>query len=296
MSFRKFLSEIKSIRDYEQNSIGDPLLNDIDEYLNKINSTEGKENGFSFKLFENGIDVFERLEGVGGYSGVMIKSPHYIGLVLDNENIKTEFLGAYYFQSIVKKLYELSLGSCWINVRNVSDNIKHEILNTKDKKISYLLSFGKTDVKAAKQKTSTLHVQSGESYKTNPYGAKIVKSLDTETCRLGLEEIVFLHKWGKEITYEELENRGLADLFQYVRNAPSYKNKQPSRFILKDGEALLAIKNPDNKENITDGGIMLYTIEEMAKDTGIPAIWHYKEEYVSDDDKAGYVILAKIEL
>ena len=296
MSFKKFLSEIKSIRDYEQNTIGNLLLNDINEYLNRINSTAGEGNGFSFKLFENGTDIFESFEGVGGYSGIMIKSPHYIGLILDNENVKIEFLGAYYFQSIVKKLYELNLGSCWINVRNVSDSIKHKLLGSKDKKINYLLSFGITDVKAAKQKTSTIHVQSGESYKTNPYGARFVESLDTETCRLGMEDIVFLHKWGEGITYEELENRGLADLFQYVRNAPSYKNKQPGRFILKDGEALLAIKNPNNKENITDGGIMLYTIEGMVKDMGIPARWCYKEEYAPDDDKPEYVILAKIEL
>jgi len=298
MSFKKFLSEIKSIRDYEQNSIGNLLLNDINEYLNKINSTAGEKNGFSFKLFENGTDVFESLEGVGGYSGVMIRSPHYIGLMLDNENMKTEFLGAYYFQSIVKKLYELDLGSCWINIRNVSESTKHKLLNSEDKEINYLLSFGRTDVKGAKQKTSTIHVQSGESYKTNPYGAKIVESLDTETCRLGLEEIVFLHKWGEEITYEELESRGLADLFQYVRNAPSYKNKQPCRFILKDGETCLAIKNPNNKENITDAGIMLFTVEGMAKDTGIPVKWYYKEKYEQDADKekAEYVILAKIEL
>lgn len=296
MSFKKFLTEIKSIRDYEQNSISDFLLDEVKEHLDKINSIGEKENNFSFRLFENGKVVFERLEGVGGYSGIMIKSPHYIGLLLNDDKIKTEFFGAYHMQSVVKKIYELGLGSCWINIRNVSEEIKKDLLKEKGKNINYLLAFGKADEKSIKQKSPSIHVQSGKPYKTNPYGAKIVKSLDSETSRLGLEEIVYLYEWGKDISYEELENRGLADLFQYVRNAPSYKNKQPSRFILKDGEAYLAVINPNNRENITDGGIMMYTIEGMAKDLGIPSKWYYTgnddEEFIS----AEYTILAKIEL
>ena len=147
-----------------------------------------------------------------------------------------------------------------------------------------------------KQKTSSIHVQSGKTYKTDPYGAKILESLDIETCRLGVEEIVYLYEWEQNVTYEELENRGLADLFYYVRNAPSYKNKQPGRVILKDGEALIAIKNPSNKENITDGGILLFTIEGMAKAMGIPGKWVYVEQKSDELTTKEYSILAKIEL
>lgn len=188
------------------------------------------------------------------------------------------------------------MGSCWVNIRNVSQDIKNDLIKEKGKLINYLLAFGKPDDKLMKQKSSAIHIQSGKSYKTNPYGTIVVESLDTETCRLALSEIVYLYEWGQEISYEELENRGLADLFLHVRNAPSYKNKQPTRFILKDGEVYLAILNPNNKENITDGGIMLYTITGMAKDLGIPVKWQY---LVADDDSyktLEYKILAKIDL
>lgn len=296
MSFKKYLTEIKSVRDYEQNGIDKNLLVEIKESLDEINNTQGDANSFTLKLFENGFDIFEKFEGIGGYSGIMIKSPHYIGLSLNDEDIKTDFLGAYYMQSVVKKLYELGLGSCWVNIRNVSQDIKNDLIKEKGKLINYLLAFGKPDDKLMKQKSSAIHIQSGKSYKTNPYGTIVVESLDTETCRLALSEIVYLYEWGQEISYEELENRGLADLFLHVRNAPSYKNKQPTRFILKDGEVYLAILNPNNKENITDGGIMLYTITGMAKDLGIPVKWQY---LVADDDSyktLEYKILAKIDL
>lgn len=296
MSFKKYLTEIKSVRDYEQNGIDKNLLVEIKESLDEISNTQGDANSFTLKLFENGFEIFERFEGIGGYSGIMIKSPHYIGLFLNDEDIKTDFLGAYYMQSVVKKLYELGLGSCWVNIRNVSQDIKNDLIKEKGKLINYLLAFGKPDDKLMKQKSSAIHIQSGKSYKTNPYGTIVVESLDTETCRLALSEIVYLYEWGQEISYEELENRGLADLFLHVRNAPSYKNKQPTRFILKDGEVYLAILNPNNKENITDGGIMLYTITGMAKDLGIPVKWQY---LVADDDSyktLEYKILAKIDL
>lgn len=294
MSFKKYLTDIKSIRDYEENSIGKSLLCEVREYINDINNTQGKNNGFSLGLFENGADIFEKFEGIGGYSGIMIKSPHYIGLFLENEETKSEFYGAYYMQSIVKKLYELGLGSCWINISSVSQDLKNSL--AEGKLINYLLSFGKPKDKLSKQKATSIHVQSGKSYKTNPYGTNVIESTATETCRLALNEIVYLYEWGQEISYEELENRGLADLFLHVRNAPSYKNKQPTRFILKDGEAYLAILNPNNKENITDGGIMLYTIDGMARDLGIPTKWQYIGNDSEDFKIQNYKILAKIDL
>ena len=294
MNFREFLANIQSIRDYEDGSVKDIILGDIRAYLGEINTTVGREKGFSFVLFEKGAEVYNKLEGVGGYSGVMIKSPHYIGLSLSNDRTEAEFLGAYFMQSIVKKLFEMELGSCWINVRNVSGEIKASILNNEKSNINYLLAFGKTDEKALKQKSPSMLVQNTSSlYKTNPYGTQVVETTGQDNARLGVGEIVYLYEWEKEADYEELESRGIADLFYYVRNAPSYKNIQPCRFILKDGEAYLAILNPDNKENYVDAGIMMYTAEGLAKDLGIPGKWQFVEE---ETDNKEYGIVAKIEL
>lgn len=294
MSFREFLSNLQSIRDYEEDNVNNIVLADIKAYIGDINTAVGREKGFSLILFENGAEIFKKLEGVGGYSGIMIKSPHYIGLSLSNDKAETEFLGAYFMQSIVKKLSDMDLGSCWINIRNVSAEVKARILNDDNKNINYILAFGKTNNKALKQKSAPIFVQNASaSYKTDPYGTSVVETTGLDNARLSVGEIVYLHEWGNKVTYEELENRGIADLFLYVRNAPSYKNMQPCRFILKDGEAYLAIIGPDNKENYIDAGIMMYTAEGLAKDLGIPAKWSFVE------DKAGskeYKILAKIEL
>jgi hypothetical protein len=53
----------------------------------------------------------------------------------------------------------------------------------------------------------------------------------------------------------------MKNIFFYVRNAPSYKNLQPCRLILKDGEVKLAIVKPKSKGRFIDAGIMMYTLE-----------------------------------
>jgi len=290
MNFKNFLLNLQSIRDYEDKNVESSILNDVKGYLNELNTTVGREKGFSFILLENGAEVFKNLEGVGGYSGVMIKSPHYIGLKLANDKAETEFLGSYFMQSVVKKLFEMGLGSCWINIRDVSQNIKKELLNDENANINYILAFGKADEKALKEKSQSMYVQNTS---TSPYGYKIIEEKGMDNARLAVSEIVYLDQWGNKASYDELESRGVADIFFFVRNAPSYKNMQPCRFILKSGEALLAIVEPQNIENYVDAGIMMYTAEGLAKDLGIPAKWSFVED---DENNKEYKVVAKMSL
>ncbi|MDF2591120.1 MAG: hypothetical protein K0S75_586 [Clostridia bacterium] len=293
MSFREFTANILSTRDYQGTHLEEKYIKDITAYLAGINDSIGKEKGFSFIMLEKGDEVFKELQGVGGYSGVMIKSPHYIGLTILKEDAEIEFIGAYYMQAIVKQLYEMDLGSCWVNIRNVSQGIKTKLLKDRAGSINYLLAFGIADDKA-KHKASHITVTGGTStYKQDPYGTKVLEPTDADKARLSLGELVYLHEWGKAATYEELENRGMADIFYYVRNAPSYKNIQPCRLILKDGDAELAILNPENEENYIDAGIMMFTLEGLAKEIGIPCKWDFVKEESSNKE---YGIAANIEL
>ena len=293
MSFREFTANIESTREYDGTRLEEQYLNYIKAFLGEINDNVGTGKGFSFIMLENGDEVFKGLEGVGGYSGVMIKSPYYIGLTVLKENPEIEFLGAYYMQTIVKKLYEMKLGSCWINVRNITQDKKSMLLKSDTGTINYLLAFG-FKKNEAKHKSSHITVSNADStYKQDPYGTKVVEATDSDKARLSIGELVYLYEWGKEATYAELESRGVADIFYYVRNAPSYKNIQPCRLILKDGDAELAILNPENKENYIDAGIMMYTLEGLANDVGISCVWNFVKEESSDKE---YSIVAKIEL
>ena len=294
MNFRDFLANLQSVRDYEEENLKDLVLSDIKVYLEKINADAGKEKGFSLIMLKNGSDVFNALKGVGGYSGVMIKSPHYIGLAVTKGNFEDEFFGAYHMQSVVKKLQEMYLGSCWIDIRDVSGDVKAKLSGDSALRINYLLAFGIPDEKAIKNKKPRTSVTNEASeYRQNPYGIKYADAEITDRARLALGEIVYLHEWGRPASYEELESRGMADLFFYIRNAPSYKNLQPCRIILKDGEAELTVLEPQNPRNYIDAGIMMYTMEGLAKDLGIPGKWSFVGPKAGNK---GYGIAAHIEL
>jgi hypothetical protein len=75
-----------------------------------------------------------------------------------------------------------------------------------------------------------------------------------------------------------MEKRGVLDLLYYVRNSPSFQNIQPCRLILKDGYAELAVVNPEREENYTDAGIMLFTLEGLAKELSFPSNWHFIQD------------------
>ncbi len=294
MSFRDFASNTQSTREYEEGPLNKVVLGDVMAYLTEINAGIGNEKGFSLILLENGEEVFNSLKGVGGYHGVMIKSPHYVGLTVSKEDPEAEFLGAYYLQSVVRKLYELMLGSCWINLRNIPLEINSKLQAGQSGKMIYLLAFGQADEKAVKHKAAHVIVTStAASFKQDPYGTKMNEAEPFDTSRHSLGEIVFLYDWGRQATYEELESRGMAEVFYYVRNAPSYKNIQPCRFILKDGEAELAVINNENQENDIDAGIMMYMFEGLAGAMGIPCKWHFTGIEPGNKD---YRTIAKIEL
>lgn len=269
MKFREFTVNSHSTRDFVDNRLEERDINDIKTYLNDLNDTIGKGKGFSFMLMENGGEVYKNLEGSGGYPGLMIKSPHYIGLRIAKIDHEIEFLGAFHMQAIIRKLYEMNIGSCWITLLGVTPEKKQELIKDQQGTIQYLLAFGKAQQKPKKNKAV---INRTSNYEQDPYGITTIK---TDEERLSVSDIVYLYEWGNSAQISEMKSRSVLDLLYYVRNAPSYQNTQPCRLILKDGYAELAVINPENEGNYTDAGIMMYMLQGLASELGFPAKWHF---------------------
>jgi hypothetical protein len=277
MKFREFTVNSHSTRDFVDGGVEERDINEIKAYLDEVNSTVGKEKGFTLILMENGAAVLQNLEGSGGYGGVMIKAPHYIGLRLDKADHEVEVFGAFYMQSVVKKLYDQDLGSCWITLNGISQTQEDKLLAGQAGIIEHLLAFGKAAKKENKNDKHTTIINCDTKYEQNPYGITMITTSDES--RLSVVDTIFLQNWGNVAPYEEMEKRGVLDLLYYVRNSPSFQNGQPCRLILKDGYAELAVVNPDQEENYTDAGIMLFTLEGLAKELSFPSNWHF----INDD-------------
>ena len=109
------------------------------------------------------------------------------------------------------------------------------------------------------------------------------------SSRVGIEDIVFKDEIGKVVSVDELESRGLDDLFYYVRFAPSSYNKQPWRFVLKDHKVILLMAYSNDEElNLADAGIIMYYFESLAKAIGINSKWELIDENNIKDEECKY--------
>lgn len=249
MIMANFLKTRKSVRDFKNKDVNSERLEMVKELLEDIVEEEEYKNQIEFRLYENGKHIYENLKGIGGYSGVMIESPHYISMDLKNKEDKTTIYGGYYSEKIITELNEMGLDTCWISVNEIDDNTKEKIFGDFTNNVEYILAIGYSKAR-------------------NPFLQEPFSE------RLGLEDLVYDRVLDKHLDIEELERRGLGDIFFYIRFAPSVKNQQPWRFVLEDDKVELYVKFEEgDRAPFTDAGIIMYYFEKLALYLGIKNKW-----------------------
>lgn len=249
MIMANFLKTRKSVRDFKNKEVHSEKLDHVKKLLKDIVAEEDLKNQIEFKLYENGDHIYENLKGIGGYSGVMIKSPHYISMDLKNNEDKTIIYGGYYSEKIITELIEMGLETCWISVNEIDDTTKKKVFGDFTTNVDYILAIG--------------HSKARNPFLQEPFSE-----------RLGLEDLVYDRVLDKHLDIDELERRGLGDIFFYIRFAPSIKNRQPWRFVLENHRVELYIKYTEGEEvPLIDAGIIMYYFEMLALYLGIKNKW-----------------------
>lgn len=246
MLITDFLLSRKSVRSFRAKDLSAEEVQAINEGLNEINS---KNNGTLFQLHTNGDEIFEALDGHGGYGGVMIEAPAYISMNIIEERAESYIMAAYSMEHITTILHDLGFGSCWVTLSSASDDVLKKTFNNEEGLIKYIIAFGKA--------------KRSFNFGSTDFVPKI-----------GIEDYVFKSIDEKEpYTIEELEVLGLADLFYYLRMAPSSKDKQPWRFVIDGGEISLYIQETDQLDDFVDVGIVLYYFDNLAKASNLNIDW-----------------------
>lgn len=298
MLFRKFLENRRSTREYKDMKIEKNKLDMLMDFTSKIENGYGNED-IRFIFYEDGKKIYKDLKGVAGYAGVMIESPHYIGLQMNNEDDITFLKASYAMETLITKVYQMDLGSCWINVMDTPYDSKKVLFSGDNKYINYIVAIGypKNENKLSDIANSDGLENEDIEYLNNitisPFKKKKYFVEKSTSSRLAVSDIVFENEFGKKISPEELDKRGLDELFYYIRYAPSDKNEQPWRFILKNNSVDLAIIDTQDKNNLTDAGIMMYYFEEMAKSIGYKGNWKFKERGIQEYKGINYAVLGE---
>lgn len=265
MEIKNFLKSRISTREYKNEKLDEETSKRVHEIVNKEAEKLGREN-LAFLLNTDGESVYNALNGVAGYKGVMIKAPAYIALDARNNDPATIVKGAYGVEELITKLTNLGLGTCWITVSEVNELVKQTAFNYSEGDINILLAVG-YPVDGEKRERS--YVDRGAT-----------------------EDLVFLGDFDTPATDEELKYRGLGHIFDYAKFAPSTNNAQPWRFLIVDDELRLYIEDYKGYENLIDAGIMMYYIDELSKAYAMPLGFEVDPQI--GNDKYTYIGMTKM--
>lgn len=276
MDYKSLIVNGRSVRNFKETAVETEKLSEIETFIADCKKLVS-EIKIETKFFA-GDDAYKRLYGIAGYQGVMIEAPNYLILLSENHPHSIENAG-YVGERAILKARDLGVDSCWVSYSD-GNMVKSVLGIESDKEVVALIALGY----AASNKKIEGATKTGENYSKSE-----VSVTQDASERIGIEEMVFIDKWGNSATPEILEERALLDAFSYARMAPSALNKQPWRFIVDGGRVILAIKN-ENYEgsyiNRIDAGIvMLYFgvildvtmfdskwgFDKVDKDYGIPS-------------------------
>lgn len=268
MLYSQLLKNRKSVRNYKNKKIENDKLDSLVSYSKKL---EGKyDDSIKVSFYENGEHIYKLLKGVAGYNGVMIESPHYVGVQVKEENVTTIINTAYILEGLMSESLKMDIGSCWISLEDVPEDIKKTLLNDGYNEINYLCALG---------------------YEKD----KKIFSSTPSSSRFRINDIVYKDVIGNDIDLDELKYRGLDELFYNIINAPSNKNAQPWRFIVKGNKILLSIKEI-NKSNLIDAGIIMYYFEGMAHDLRFNSTWNINNFKLNESNETKNLTIAEYDI
>lgn len=279
MDYKKLMKSRKSTRAYKDDKVN---KKDIETLLHYFHNCKRLIPDIEFEsiLFEEGEDVFKKLDGIAGYNGRMIQAPSYLVVTSEVKGGYIENTG-FVVENMMLKAEELGIDTCWISFPN-SDTIKKSLAITNENEITAVVALG-----YGLEQKKVLHVlDTGDNY--SKADMSVVE--DNTSFRYAVEDFVYDKEWGNEINYQALEMRGLGDTFTYARLAPSTLNSQPWKFILDDSTLVLAIKDGAHiceRDEQTDAGIVMLYVYLIFAETIYDLKWQLgkpKKDYDIPDD------------
>lgn len=191
-------------------------------------------------------------------------------------------------EDIILKATELGINTCWVTFES-SNVVKDRLAISTGKELTAIIAMGYNDAEGKKKVINP--TKTGENYSKSNMEVVPLKNSST---RLSVEEIVYIGEWGKNAGLEELKNRGLFDAFHYAGLAPSTLNRQPWRFIVDDGQVILAVRDDEHTntyEERIDAGIVMHHFGAIVDETLFKLNW--KLEKPSKDYKipSDYVVV-----
>lgn len=269
MNYSALIQNRKSVREFSDRYVSFDAIEQIKTYYNHHVRRLLPEVETELRMF--GLDARAVLEGAAGYKQFLVGSPQYMVLLSANAPLAGENAG-YIMEDLILKLTEMGLDSCWMTFTD-SEYVKTALEIDSPLDVAAIAAFG-YGVKTTKRlRLNALSMSKIDISAQRQYFAP----------KKGVSDLVFLDSWGNRNGVEEFigfYDDMLWEAFYAASLSPSYLNRQPYGFVLRDGRVYL-VQIPDEHTDEIDGqldlGIVLLHFSAVAEKWAGKVDWRFED-------------------
>ena len=286
MKYSALIQNRKSVREFSDRYESFEDIEKIKTYYNHHVRRLLPEVETELRMF--GLDARAVLEGAAGYKQFLVGSPQYMVLLSAKGPNSGENAG-YIMEDLILKLTDMGLDSCWMTFTD-SEYVKTALEIDSPLEVAAIAAFG-YGVKTTKRlRLNVLSMSKVDVAAQRQYFAP----------KKGVSDLVFLNDWGSRQGVEEFigfYDDMLWEAFYAASLSPSYLNRQPYGFVLRDGRVYL-VQVPDEHTDEIDGrlglGIVLLHFSAVAEQWAGKVAWSFEDKALELPD--GYKVVASAAL
>lgn len=266
-----FMQDIKSIiatrvsvRRYRPEQLPHRILEEVIAAGHQSVPLDGRI-GLRFVPAIDGPAFSEQAGALMGSYGRILNAPHYIIAVSETRPgymVNTGFR----MEQMILYATALGLGTCWMGGFYSRKRVAHMLNIRSDEQVIAVTPIG----------------YPAEGLRTEIIQKSIKFFTPARGRRRPLEELVFWGQWGVPAGDMLAKRPVWHDLLEAARLAPSWRNTQPWRFIVREGELIVAVSRPAEQIGLPyyllDGGIAMSHIFLMARQAGWDVTWEINPE------------------
>ena len=279
MNYSALIEGRRSVRAFLDKAVPEELILEILEYHDKSCKRLAPDIDTALLILDKSSQ--SALEGTAGYKQFLIGAPHYL-LLLSDRGPHMGLNAGYMMEELVLKLTELDIDSCWLTFTD-SARIKAALGLTTPLEVTAIVAFGYGEKTQKKLRLNILNMSMVDVTVERQYFAP----------KKGIRELVSVDTWGNKEGLDEMlgfYDDMLWQAFYAVSLAPSYLNRQPYGFLVRDHEIIFVqISDPytDGTDAGLDAGIALLHFAAVAAQLLGEGRWELDPEGVEGIPESG---------
>lgn len=245
MNYSAMIQNRKSVREFLERDVPQSAVAEIEAYYREECRRLVPEIRTELRTYGRGVRA--ALEGSAGYENFLIGASEYLVLLSEEKAHAGENAG-YIMEDLVLKLTELGFDSCWITFADAA-KVKRALGIEGGMQVAAIVTFGYGAKTTKKLRVNIASMSNVDVAAKRQYFAP----------KRSIEDLVYLGSWGNEEgrdDYIGFYDDMLWQAFYAASLAPSYLNRQPYGFLIRDNRVVL-VRRPDALTDEGDGALGL---------------------------------------